>query len=74
MRAEALKLFRKLFLNKYARAINNYFGLLCHNSTCINTKVNNEYVYVVRVSKSLHSFSKGEDFCGSSEIRPSIVS
>jgi hypothetical protein len=32
MRAEALKLFRKLFLNKYARVINNYFGLLCH--TC----------------------------------------
>jgi hypothetical protein len=28
----------------------------------------------VRVSKSLLSFSKGEDFCGWSEIRPSIVS
>ena len=36
MRAEALKLFRKLFLNKYARVINNYFGLLCH------TKVRNK--------------------------------
>ena len=31
MRAEALQLFRKLFLNKYARVI-NYFGLLCHTA------------------------------------------
>jgi hypothetical protein len=51
-----------------------------------NNKINNEctvalrvpskvqlYMYVI-VRKSLLSFSKGEDFCGSSEIRSSIVS
>ena len=47
MRAEALKLFRKLFLNKYARVI-NYFGLLCHNDVRVRVHVHVHYVSVLQ--------------------------
>jgi hypothetical protein len=57
MRAEALKLFRKLFLNKYARVINNYFGLLCHTLFIISYDTNNEINKVTtyfRTFESMH--------------------
>ena len=49
MRAEALKLFRKLFLNKYARVI-NYFGLLCHTEILVFLEI--EYFRTFRTFES----------------------
>jgi hypothetical protein len=55
MRAEALKLFRKLFLNKYARVINNYFGLLCHTLFIISYDTNNEINKVTTYFRTFES-------------------